>query len=503
MKQIVKSFHTNKVLKEIDFTVESGEIHALLGVNGAGKSTLVKILSGQQRYDSGEIWIGEELILLSSPEEAIAAGIGIVVQEVDTALFPELTVAENVTMHELVKGPMFVNWKTRKQRAKQLLQQVGLEIPVERLVSDCSLSEKQQIVIAQALARNVRYLILDEPTAPLSETETTTLFHIMRQLKASGVGIIFISHRLPEIRAICDRVTVLREGKSVMQSEVALQSDEQIVEAMLGRNLSQRRAKATKTFTTPLLQVDHFSIPKLEQSVSFTLHEGEILGIAGLVGAGKTEIARALSGQDPSPDRVRIRGEKWKITHPIRAIQLGLCLIPEERRKEGILIDFPVDQNLSLPQIRKITTAGRIDGKKEKQLANAIVKKLGIKTPSLSLLAKRLSGGNQQKVSIGKWLDTDADIFLFDEPTKGIDIGAKGDVFTIISSLADQKKGILYFSSELDELLTVADRILVLFDGEIIAERRTQDTSLEELMALAAGGDKKLDGTDDRDSQTS
>jgi simple sugar transport system ATP-binding protein len=501
MKRIVKSFHENAVLKEVDFTVEKGEIHALLGVNGAGKSTLVKILSGQLKTDSGEIWVGERRVSLSSPHKAIAAGIGIVVQEVDTALFPELTIAENVTIHEWMKGSAFVNWKKRKERAKQLLQQVGLEIAVDRLVSNCSLSEKQQIVIAQALSRNVQFLILDEPTAPLSETETTTLFQMMRRLKESGVGIIFISHRLPEIRAICDQITVLREGKTVLQSAVSLQTDDQIVEAMLGKQLATLKEKEPRIRETPLLQANQFYVPKLAKNISFTLHEGEVLGIAGLVGAGKTEIARALVGQDPSSSPVTIKGKQWMIKHPRKAMEAGLCLIPEERRKEGILIDFPIDQNLSLPHIHKMTKIGWLDRQKERRLAKEVVEKLGIRASSPMQTARLLSGGNQQKVSIGKWLDTGASVFLFDEPTKGIDIGAKVDVFSIISSLAEENKGILYFSNELNELLTVADRILVLYDGQFIAERRINETTLEELMSLATGGIQ--DGTKYQDSRTS
>jgi simple sugar transport system ATP-binding protein len=501
MKRIVKSFHENKVLQEVDFTVQKGEVHALLGINGAGKSTLVKILSGQLEKDSGEITIGGRQVSLSSPHQAIAAGIGMVVQEVDTALFSELTVAENVNIHELIQGPAFFRWKNRKQQAKEWLQRVGLNISVDRLVSDCTLSEKQQIVIAQGLARNAKFLILDEPTAPLSETETKVLFQLMRRLKEEGVGIVFISHRLPEIREICDRVTVLREGRSVLQSEVSQLTDDQIVEAMLGKQLSTLHSKIPKKGTTPLMKVDQFYVPRLEKSITFTLYEGEILGIAGLVGAGKTEIARALSGQDRSPSLVTIREKNWKLKHPKRTIEAGICLIPEERRKEGIVVDFPVDQNLSLSNVDQITCRGWIVEKKEQQLAEKWIEKLGIRTASPKQSVELLSGGNQQKVSIGKWLDTNASIYLFDEPTKGIDIGAKVDVFSIISTLAGQNKGILYFTSEINELLTVADRILVLFDGEFIAEKRVNETSLEELMTLATGGNS--DGAKYQDSRTS
>ncbi|WP_240873772.1 sugar ABC transporter ATP-binding protein [Shimazuella soli] len=499
MKRIVKSFHENKVLKEVDFTVQKGEIHALLGVNGAGKSTLVKILSGQLQSDSGEIKIGERLVSLSSPHQAIDAGIGIVVQEVDTALFPELTVAENVSIHELVQGPAFFSRRERKKRAKEWLERVGLNISMDRLVSECRLSEKQQIVIAQALARNVQFLILDEPTAPLSEVETKALFQLMIRLKDSGVGIVFISHRLPEIRAICDRVTVLREGRTVLQSEVSELTDDQIVEAMLGKQLLAIQEKSPRQSTTPLLEVQQFYVPKLDKSVTFTLHEGEVLGIAGLVGSGKTEIARALAGQDKSSSLVTIRAKHWKIKHPRKAIEAGICLIPEERRKEGVLVDFPVDQNISLPHLDKITQAGWLDRRKERQLAEKVIEQLSIRTSSSKQSVGLLSGGNQQKVSIGRWLDTDASIYLFDEPTKGIDIGAKVDVFSIISKLAEEKKGILYFTSELNELLTIADRILVLYDGRFIAEKRTNETTLEELMTLATGGNP--DGTEHRGSE--
>jgi simple sugar transport system ATP-binding protein len=493
MKQIVKSFHANQVLKKVDFSVKKGEIHALLGENGAGKSTLVKILSGQYDRDSGEIWIGERLLSLSSPIKAMQAGIGIVVQEVDTALFPELTVAENVTMHDLVTGASFVNWAKRDRQAKQLLEGVGLHIPVDRLVSQCSLAEKQQILIARALASDVQFLILDEPTAPLSETETAMLFTVIRRLKERGVGIIFISHRLPEIRAICDQVTILREGETVLVSPVSELTNDQIVEAILGRNLSSHKLKKQKEFGEPLLAVDQFYVSKTEKSLSFTLHQGEILGVAGLVGSGKTEIARALIGRDDSSRKVTIKGKTVELSNPQKAIQSGICLIPEERRKEGVLVDFPVDQNLSLPSLQKVTTWGLLDKKKERELAGDVVQQLHIKTPTLSQSVLHLSGGNQQKVSIGKWLKTDAEIFLFDEPTKGIDIGAKEDVFSLIASLAAEEKGILYFSSEFSELLSIADRILILYDGEVIAERNSDELTLEELMKWTTGGAKWIE----------
>ncbi|WP_044642726.1 sugar ABC transporter ATP-binding protein [Risungbinella massiliensis] len=488
MTQIEKSYASHQVVKKVDFSVKPGEVHALIGVNGAGKSTLMKILSGQVKQDVGEMHMGEHILQLSSPAQAIQEGIGIVVQEVDTALIPELSVVENLTLDELLRGSALVSWKKRKQRAKELLQEVGIEIPVDKLISSCTLAEKQMILIARTIASDVKFLILDEPTAPLSERETNILFSVIRRLQEKGVGIIYISHRLPEVKEISDRITVLRDGQVVTVQKTKEVTTDELIRYMLGKTISAISIKENKPIGKPLLELNQFYVAKTGQALSFTLYKGEVLGIAGLVGAGKTETARALFGRDKSSKNIIVKGREISLTSPQKAIQAGITLVPEERRKEGLLVDFPLTHNLSLPSLKRFTRWGWLKKRSENQFAEQLVNRLRVKTPSLTHSLRQLSGGNQQKVSIGKWLETNADLFLLDEPTKGIDIGAKEDVFSLIRSLAEQGKGILYFTSEFSELLTLADRILVMVDGMIVRELFRREATLEKIMQAATGG---------------
>ncbi|SFI83810.1 sugar ABC transporter ATP-binding protein [Thermoflavimicrobium dichotomicum] len=488
VKHLSKSFGLHPVLRDITISFHPGEVHALLGVNGAGKSTLVKILSGDIQPDHGEIQIGERSLRFSSPIDAKHEGIDIVVQEVDTALVPELSVAENLTIHELLRGSQWIRWKERKKLARQLLQEVGADIDIDKQVRDCTLAEKQMILIARAINSQVKYLILDEPTAPLSEVETSKLFAVIRKLQENGIGIIFISHRLPEIQTIADRVTILRNGEAVCTKKIHEITPDEMIRHMLGKQLASNLPRKSKEMGPPLLEVNQFYVAKTGKTLSLSVHEGEIVGIAGLVGAGKTETARALFAADEHHGTISLKGKKHSFKNPHQAIQAGLALVPEERRKEGILVDFPLAENLSLPILEKLSSWGWIKRQKEKTLAERLVKQLGIKIPSLSHPLRYLSGGNQQKASIGKWLETQADVFIFDEPTKGIDIGAKEDVFQLIRSLAEQGKGILYLTSEVSELLSLADRILVMYNGEIISTYHYPEFSLEKIMSDATGG---------------
>jgi simple sugar transport system ATP-binding protein len=488
MSNISKSFGGNPVLKQADFSVHPGEVHALVGVNGAGKSTLMKILSGDIRKDSGSIRIGDREIEISSPIDARREGIRIVVQEVDTALIPNLSVAENVTLEEILGGPAWISQKKQHETARKLLAEVGIGLDVKKTANECTLAEKQLILIARALAGQVKFLILDEPTAPLSLRETETLFRVIRQLAGRGVGIIYISHRLPEIKALADRVTVMRDGRVVTTRDTADFSEEEIVQEMLGKTFNPPAPSANKRTGKILAEIDRFFVPATGQTLSLTIHEGEIVGIAGLVGAGKTETARALFGADPGHGTWIIRGRACRIQSPEEAIRAGICLVPEERRKEGVLVDFPVVQNLSLPTLRTFSPRGWIRRREEDEFARRLMERLKIKAPSPFHPVSRLSGGNQQKVSIGKWLDARADLYLFDEPTKGIDIGAKQEVFRLIRDLTAQGKGILYFTSEFSELLSIADRILVMASGRITAEWQRSEASLEKIVHAATGG---------------
>ncbi|MBD7965670.1 sugar ABC transporter ATP-binding protein [Fictibacillus norfolkensis] len=489
LTSIQKSFGEQIVLKGVDFTVNSGEVHALLGANGAGKSTLMKILSGDYERDGGIITLNEKELTIKTPAHAKAAGIEMVVQEVDTALVSSLSIAENVTMNTFITGPAFFSWKKRYKVAQELLNRVGLTLDPAMPLSQCSLAEKQLVLIAKAISRNISFIILDEPTAALSTKEAQHLFSVLRELQKQNVGIIYISHRLPEIMELSTKVTVLKDGYVTLQKETSACTSEEIVRSMLGNELVELlNDEEDRILGDNLLEVKQFSVPGTGETVSLSVREGEIVGVAGLVGAGKTETARALFGADPSKDSIYMKGRKIRISNPQKAISAGIGFVPEERRKEGILVDYNVVENLTLPVLKQFTKFGFIQRKREKTEAEKWIKQLGIKTQKSSLLLNHLSGGNQQKASIGKWLLTDGDVYIFDEPTKGIDVGAKQDVFQCIKNLADNKKGVLYFTSEIQELLAFCDRILVMYDGKIAGELTKNEATTEKIMHYATGG---------------
>jgi simple sugar transport system ATP-binding protein len=491
MKQIVKSFHSIPVLKGVDFTVKKGEIHALLGMNGAGKSTLMKILSGDYQSDGGIISIFGQNVHFSSPKDAKKAGIGIVVQEVDAALIPNLSVYENVMMDHIVSSsnhlPLF--HKVLRQKAKQLLDRVGLDIDLNQRVDECSLHEKQLILLAKILSSSAQFIILDEPTAPLSEEETKRLFSIMKQLKNDGVGIIYISHKLHEVKEICDSVTILRDGNVVHQSSVNEIELKEIVRYMAGESKSLPKQHVKKVTDNILLEVKDLIIPKKNTIVNVKVRQGEIVGIAGVVGAGKTEMAQAIFGLEQTNGTWIINGSERKIRSPKDAINAGMAFIPEERRKQGLFLEETISVNLSVQLLKKFSKWNWILKHQEKQNALKLIQALSIQPSHPSAITKYLSGGNQQKVVVGKWLDTDSQIFIFDEPTKGIDVSAKAEIFHLIQELAAKGKGILYFTSDLRELLDIADRILVLVDGFITAELTGSEATYEKLIYLTNGGE--------------
>ncbi|PPA69860.1 ABC transporter [Jeotgalibacillus proteolyticus] len=490
VRKISKSFGQVQVLKDVDFSVKAGEVHALLGVNGAGKSTLVKILSGDYTKDTGKIQLNGEEVSFKNPAEAKKNGIAMVVQEVDTALISNLSVVENLTLDDTLSGSPFgaVSWKKRKRKAVELLQRVNKKIDLNKLVSQCSLSEKQMILIARASAANASFIIFDEPTAPLSDSETKQLFEVIAGLKNEGIGMIYISHRMNEIKKIADRLTIMRDGKVVDVQKTEDLSVEEIISKMLGKTLKSADYTHRELGSKIAFEVKDVKVPETGSSFSLKVKEGEVVGIAGLVGAGKSETANALFGASRTKGSWLINGIEKRIHSPLDAIHAGISFVPEERRKSGILIDFSVKDNLSLPAIKSFSPYGWLQQNKERDSALAQMKELGISASSPLTLLKHLSGGNQQKVSIGKWLNRESSVFLFDEPTKGIDVGAKNDVFRLIASLAEEKKGIVYFTSEFDELLQIADRILVMYDGEIIEELTNAEASHEKIMQAATGG---------------
>jgi simple sugar transport system ATP-binding protein len=491
MMDINKTFSGVKALKDARLDVREGEVHALLGANGAGKSTLMKILSGAYVQDSGDIILYSEKRVYESPKEAKEHGIHCVYQEVDTAIVPELSVAENIFLDQFSeKGAFFITQKKLQKEAEVALAKIGAEsIVLHKPASSLSLAEKQLVLIARSLLQKAKVLILDEPTAPLSSSETETLFQVVEDLKEEGVGIIFISHRLPEVFQISDRITVMKDGETVGTYETHQTNSHQIIEVMLGGTFRDDFQKSSLPVGETLYEVKGLSDGRKVKDIHLSVKEGEVVGVAGLVGAGKTELAKVLFGASPlAGGEFFLKGRKLKLQSPKEAVQSGLALVPEERRKEGLFIHESVQHNLSFPCLKKVSNWLWINQKKERQLARETIQSLGIKTAHEGIRANFLSGGNQQKVSIGKWLTDEASVFLFDEPTKGVDVGAKKEIFSLIQSLAEKRKGILYFSCELQEILAISDRILIMYDGRIVKELTKEEATQESILYYASGG---------------
>ena len=495
LAQISKSFPGVVALKQVDFEVHAGEVHALLGANGAGKSTLMKILSGAYSADEGTIRIDGEPVTIRTPLDAKRAGIQCVYQEVDTALVPGLSVAENVMLDRISfeSRSFALNWNKMKREAAGLLTKIGAgHLPVDKPVGELPIAMKQLVLIARAMAGQAKYVILDEPTAPLSPEETKSLFQTMKALKSNGVGLIFISHRLPEVFEICDRITVMRDGERVMTTEVSNANADKVVEWMLGKSLEEEFPKVDARIGGTLFEAQGIHGSGRVHGIDLEVKAGEIVGVAGLVGAGKTELSRLLFGADKM-DRgsMRLHGKPVRVHDPSSAIRAGIALVPEERRQQGILVSESVKVNLTLPILKRFSIAGWIRIRSEAKHAEQTVGALGVKTPHIHQQVGYLSGGNQQKVAIGKWLPTDAELYIFDEPTKGIDIGAKSDIFRLIGQLAAKGKGILYLSSEINEVIGISDRILVMCDGKIVKSFGRGEASEEQILYYASGGKER------------
>ena len=493
MKGISIEFPGVKALNTVNFTMRSGTTHALIGANGAGKSTLMKVLSGAYNHYTGDIFINDLNVDIRTPKDAHNNGIQIVHQEVDTALIPYLTVGENIMLSSTVNGMgkrQFINWRNIHNQATAILSSLHIDVSSKKLVSELTLAEKQMVLIARTVSTNSKFLILDEPTAPLSHAETTELFRIVNELKGKNVGIIFISHRLPEIFEICDEITIMRNGEFVTHDLVTETTTNQVIEHMLGRELQEQFPKKLTSIGEPFFEVGHLFDKDKLKNISLTVKRGEIIGLAGLVGAGKTELCKALFGETKiKAGTVKIDGKELQLTNPHQAVKQGIALVPEERRKEGILVTESVATNLTVANLGYFTKRFSFLNKKlEKQKALELIERLGIKTPSEESIVQNLSGGNQQKIAIGKWLNADADVYIFDEPTKGVDVGAKKDIFELICALASKGKAIIYASSELSEIMGITNRLYVLYDGQVVKELETDLTNEEELLFYSTGG---------------
>jgi ribose transport system ATP-binding protein len=470
MKGVSKRFGGTIALENVDLDVRYGEVHALVGENGAGKSTLMNILNGSLQQDSGDIFLKNNQINIKNPYIAQKLGISMVHQELK--LLPELTVAENIFFGRQTKH-FFLNWKDLFSRADKVLAKLGAHIGSDKKVKSLSIAQRQQIEIAKALSQNCDLLIFDEPTASLTPKEVNMLFKVIRTLTEHNISIIYISHRLEEIFKISDRITILRDGHKITTLNSSETNQDGVIKLILGTSklfLREKRKQISDT-NEEVLRVDKLSIKNRLNNISFSLRRGEILGIAGLMGSGRTELLQALFGDlNISSGDIYIHEKKYVPATPEKAVRSGLALVPEDRKERGIVLGMNVKDNITFAGLENFYKFGFLNIDKEKKIAKNIVKKLNIKINSIFQNISSLSGGNQQKVVFGKWLLIDSDILLLDEPTRGIDVGAKEEVFNIIEDLASKGKSIIFISSELTEVIQISDRILVLYNRKIVKD---------------------------------
>ncbi|RNE67464.1 sugar ABC transporter ATP-binding protein [Cryobacterium tepidiphilum] len=492
MRSISKSFNGVTVLNDVDFEVRKGEVHALVGGNGAGKSTLMKILQGVYQSDRGTIMVDGNRVKIDSIPDAKAAGIGMVFQEF--SLVPSLTVAQNIFLGaEPLNGAGFINDRESRQRARDVLSEMEVDLDPRSEVGRLGTAYWQLTEIAKALAQNARVLIMDEPTASLAKNETEALFALIGRLKSRGISIIYISHRMDEVYRVSDRITILRDGRRLLTESLADVAPEQIIEGIVGKKIEGELTYRTRSQAAfddqPLLEVRRLNAGARVRDVSLTLRPGEIIGLAGLMGSGRTELARALFGIDrvESGD-IYIRGEKVNISSPQRAMQAGIALIPEDRRDQGLVLDHSVRDNLLLGLLTGIGKGPLIDTRAGKELANLLISKFAVKVSNPAKPVNLLSGGNQQKVVLAKWLGRNPDILILDEPTAGIDIGTKSEILDLVRDLADQGKAVMIISSEYPELLAVSDRVLIIRDGSVIRDLSRNEIVDEEFLQLAVQG---------------
>ncbi|MBU7314084.1 sugar ABC transporter ATP-binding protein [Paenibacillus oleatilyticus] len=491
MNDISKSFPGVRVLDQVTFNLTGGEVHALMGENGAGKSTLMKILGGIHRRDGGTVILKGTPCEIASPSMAQSLGIAMIHQELN--LIPHLTVMENIFLgREFTYGRSgMINWSKMRQESVRFLSQLGLSIDPGIIAGELSVGQQQMIEIAKALSMNAEILVLDEPTAALTDREIEALFTVIESLKAKGVGMIYISHRMEEIFRICDRVTVMRDGHTVGTDRVADTNIDKLVKMMVGREIKDRFPKIDVAVGEPKLEVNGLSLPGKLQDISFAVRSGEIVGIAGLMGAGRTELAKALFGVTPARQgEIRVDGRPVAIRKPVDAIRAGIALVTEDRKDEGLLLNLSVKDNISLPNLKDVSSFGFVSRSKETGISDRLISQLLIKTPNGEQKVGSLSGGNQQKVVIGKWLETNPQVFILDEPTRGVDIGAKKEIYDLMNQLVSRGVAILMISSELPEVLGMSDRILVMHEGRIAGEFARGEATQEKIMHCATGGGK-------------
>jgi ribose transport system ATP-binding protein len=487
MEGVSKDFPGVHALRDCRFDLRPGEVHALVGENGAGKSTLMKILAGVYRMDAGRIHLKGAEVDIPTPRAAQQLGISIIHQEL--SLMPHLSVAQNIFIGREPRGrlPFFIDERKLNEQARELFSSLHLKIDPQVKVGKLTVAQQQMVEIAKALSYDAQVLIMDEPTATLTDTEIDELFRIIRAIRANGVGVVHISHRLEELKLISDRVTVMRDGQYIATVDTKDASIDRIISMMVGRTIYEGAPEIPEANPEVVLDVQGLNRGRMVRDVSFNLRRGEILGLAGLVGAGRTEVARAVFGADhPDSGTILVHGRQAHINSPADAVRLGIGYLSEDRKRYGLAIGMDVESNIVLATLRKFSDAiGRVDFRRTRSTAEQRVHRLDIRTPSIRQKVRNLSGGNQQKVVIAKWLTADTEILIFDEPTRGIDVGAKSEIYHLLNDLARQGKSIIMISSELPEILRMSHRIVVMCEGRIRGELSGAEATQEKIMTFA------------------
>ena len=489
MKGICKSFGTNQVLRGVNLHLHSGEVQALMGENGAGKSTLMNILTGIHKADAGTIEVDGKPTVFRNNKDAEDHGIAFIHQELN--IWPNLSVLENLFP---VKRPKtrfgFIDFKKMREIAEKKCQDIGIELPLDEIAGNCSVGQQQMVEITRSLLLDARVVIMDEPTAALTERETECLFEVMRRLKAQGVAIIYISHRMEEVFGNCDTITVMRDGQTISSKPVGETTMSQIVKDMVGREISEYYPIRTVTPGEEVFRVEHLTQPGVFQDVSFSVKKGEIFGVAGLMGAGRTEIMRALFGVDPHKEgKVYLHGKEINIKNPLDAIREGFGFITENRKTEGLILDFSILKNIALPSEKNFANYSCINAQKEYEFCQILADKLGVKTTDIYQEARNLSGGNQQKVVIAKWIGMHPSLLILDEPTRGIDVGAKKDIYDLMNELTAEGVSLIMVSSDLPEIIGMSDRIMVIHEGQVAGILSRKEATQEKIITLATGGE--------------
>lgn len=490
MRGIVKDFPGVRALDHASLSVRKGEIHGLVGENGAGKSTLIKILAGVYNLDEGEIVI--DGVSYSSLTSHLAEELNIQFIHQERYLVNDFSIAQSMFLgqEECFPHTPFINHKSMKRKAEEFLSNtLGVPLDADTLIRDLSVAEAQIVQIAKALFFKPILLVFDEPTAPLARKEVDILFGLIHKLKERGISIVYISHYLQEIAEICDRVTVLRNGVNVGTVQMQSTTTDQIVNLMVGRDLVELFPTRHVSIGEPVVEVENLSDGEQYKNISFTLHKGEVLGLTGLIGSGREALIDTLYGlRSHQTGSIRYRGALFSKLDPIRVVKNGLAMVPRDRRRHGLVLDLSVNNNINLSNLEEISKAGFIQSKLARERSCAMINALDIKTPDEETIVRYLSGGNQQKVVVGRWLNSGASIYLLDEPTVGIDVGAKIEIYHLINRLVEEGSGVILVSTDIPELLSMTDRILVMYRGEVIQEVNSKQTSADSLLALTTGG---------------